>query len=268
MRPLTRSCFLLFPLGRLSLLAFPYLLGTCLPSLWSPLFPLHAPALIPLSLSKVRRSLTLNFSHLAIWYSGQTALFFFLLAKAALAYFPTAFSMAMSPHFPFQQALYAQVSLLKTAAFGKLFASLGSTNKPDSSLTHALSLPLCLLFRLSFYLNLSGRSGRNCPLSPPILSGYNGSRDNRFSRKTTRLMSWPDGERYLRPLQSLIVSLLFISRIHSFLFSDWRRTVSSKFFDTQVPSISTEELVLPRHARCVLLSSLQRTQPCVKHLSL
>ena len=44
----------------------------------------------------------------------------------------------------------------------------------------------------------------------------------------------------------------FISRIHSSLFSDWRRTVSSKFFDTQVSSISTEELVLPRHARCVL----------------
>ena len=43
-----------------------------------------------------------------------------------------------------------------------------------------------------------------------------------------------------------------ISRIHSCLFSYWRRTGSSKFFDTQVPSISTEELVLPRHARCVL----------------
>ena len=42
------------------------------------------------------------------------------------------------------------------------------------------------------------------------------------------------------------------SRIHSSLISDWRRTVSSKFFDTQVPSISTEELVFPRHARCVL----------------
>ena len=42
------------------------------------------------------------------------------------------------------------------------------------------------------------------------------------------------------------------SRIHSRLFSDWRRTVSSKYFDTQVPSISTEELVFPRHARCVL----------------
>ena len=42
------------------------------------------------------------------------------------------------------------------------------------------------------------------------------------------------------------------SRIHSRLFSDWRRTVSSKYFDTQVSSISTEELVLPCHARCVL----------------
>ena len=29
-------------------------------------------------------------------------------------------------------------------------------------------------------------------------------------------------------------------------------TISSKFFDTQVPSIFTEELVLPRHACCVL----------------
>ena len=43
-----------------------------------------------------------------------------------------------------------------------------------------------------------------------------------------------------------------ISRIHSGLISDWRRTVSSKFFDTQVFSISSKELVLPRHARCVL----------------
>ena len=43
-----------------------------------------------------------------------------------------------------------------------------------------------------------------------------------------------------------------LSPLTSRLFSDWRRTVSSKFFDTQVTSISTEELVLPRHARCVL----------------
>ena len=42
------------------------------------------------------------------------------------------------------------------------------------------------------------------------------------------------------------------SRIHSCLISDWRRAVSTKFFVTQVSSISTEELELPRHARCVL----------------
>ena len=43
-----------------------------------------------------------------------------------------------------------------------------------------------------------------------------------------------------------------VSHIHSCLFSDWRHTVSSKFFDTQVPSISTEELVLLCHVGCVL----------------
>ena len=43
-----------------------------------------------------------------------------------------------------------------------------------------------------------------------------------------------------------------ISRIHSRLFLDWRHTVSSNFFDIQVPLISTEELVLPRRACCVL----------------
>ena len=43
-----------------------------------------------------------------------------------------------------------------------------------------------------------------------------------------------------------------ISCNHSSLFSDWRRTVSSKFCGTQVPLVSTEELVLPRHAHCML----------------
>ena len=125
---------------------------------------------------------------------------------------------------------------LKPAPFCTLFAGLGSTNKS------AISLLLLSDSRsvLSSYLKLCGRSGKNCSISSPVLSDYNGSPDTRFSRGTTRLMSRPDGERYLRPPQSLVVSPL-ISR----LFSDWRRTVSSKFFDTQVPSISTEELVLP-----------------------
>ena len=118
-------------------------------------------------------------------------------------------------------------------------------------LTLDLSSPSCPLLHLSCYLKLCGRSGRNCLFSPPFLSEYNGSPDTRFSRGTMRLMSWPDGERYSHPMQSLVVSP-HISHIHSCLISDWRHTVSSKFFDTQVPSISTEELVLPRHACCVL----------------
>ena len=42
------------------------------------------------------------------------------------------------------------------------------------------------------------------------------------------------------------------SCVYSCLFSDSRRTISSKFFDTQVPSVSTEKFVLPLHARCAL----------------
>ena len=34
-------------------------------------------------------------------------------------------------------------------------------------------LATCLSLRLSFYLKLSGRSGRNCLLCPPVLSGCN-----------------------------------------------------------------------------------------------
>ena len=71
---------------------------------------------------------------LTIWYSGLTALFLFLLAKAALAYFPTAFTVALRPLFPSPQAQYTQVFLLKPAPFCKLFAGLGSTNKSATSL--------------------------------------------------------------------------------------------------------------------------------------
>ena len=183
------------------------------------------------------------------------ALFLLLLAKTAPAYLPTALYVALRPLFPFQQAQFVQVFPLKPAPFCKLFAGLGSTNKSATFLlfffylTLVLSSPLCPLLHLSFYLNFCGRSGRNCLLSPSVLLNYNGSPDIRFSPGTTRLMSWPDGVRYLRYLQSFVAPT---SRIHSRLFSDWRRTVSSKFFDTQVPSIPTEELVLPRHARCVL----------------
>ena len=160
--------------------------------------------------------------------------------------------MALRPPFSFQQAQYAQVFLLKPAPFCTLFAGLGSTNKSATCLLLLLSDSRSVLSSIFPFILICGR---NCFLSSPILSDYNGSPDSRFSRGTTRLISWPDGVRYSCPQQSLVVSLL-LSRIHSSFFSDWKHTVSSKFFDTQVPSISTEELVLLRHA-CYVLSRLR-----------
>ena len=75
-------------LGRLFLLAPTFLLGSYLPSPWSPPLPLLAITLILLSAVKVWLSLTLTLSPLTIWYSGLMALF--LLARAAPTFLPTA----------------------------------------------------------------------------------------------------------------------------------------------------------------------------------
>ena len=268
MRPLTRSCFLLLLLGRLILLALPVLLGICLPSRSSPPFPLHALALIPLTLAKVRLSPTLTLSPLMIWYSGQTALLLFLLERAAPVSLPTALSVALRPLFPFRQAQYVPVFPLKPAPFYTLFAGLGNTIKSAVflllfffCLTLVLSSPSCSLLHLSCYLKLCGRSGRNCPFSPPVLSGYNGSPDIRFSRGTTQLMSLPDGERCLRPPQSLVVSLLL-----SLVFSRTGGVLSLQSILThrfpQFPLRNLCSLVM------LAVSSLQWTRPSFRFLSL
>ena len=64
-------------LKRLFLLALLFLLGTCLPSPWSPPFPLHAPDLISLSLTKVRLSPTLILPphDLVLWTNGCVPFF-------------------------------------------------------------------------------------------------------------------------------------------------------------------------------------------------
>ena len=126
------------------MLALAFLLGICPRSGWSPPFPPHALALIPLSLAKVRLSPILTLSPLMIWYSGQTALFVFLSAREAPAFLPTALSVALRPLFPFRQAQYAQVFPLKSAPFCTLFAGLGSTIKSAISLVFSYYLTLVL----------------------------------------------------------------------------------------------------------------------------
>ena len=76
---------------------------------------------------------------------------------------------------------------------------------PVCCFSSLLSLPLCPILRLFFYLRLSFR---NCLLSP-LLIGCDGPPDTHFSQGTTRLMSWPDEKRYSCPLQSLVWSLTF-----------------------------------------------------------
>ena len=116
----------------------------------------------------------------------------------------------------FQQVEYAQVFLLKPGPFCKLFAGLGSINKSSTSLLlpsdfrsvlTTLSSPPSNLLPQTLWQELSSLS--------PVLSVYNGSPDTRFSRGTTWLISWPGEERYLRPPQSLVVSLLlpFVSNL-------------------------------------------------------
>ena len=78
----------------------------------------------PPSLTKVRLSPTLTLSPLMIWCFGQTALFLFLLARAALVFLPTGLSVALRPLFPFWQTQYAQVFLLKPVPFCTFFAGL------------------------------------------------------------------------------------------------------------------------------------------------
>ena len=101
----------------------------------------YAPALISLSITKVW------LSHLTIWCFERTALFF--LAKAALAYLPTALSVALKP-------LYAQVFLLTHAPFCKFFGTVVSA--APKSLPLLFYLTLATLSSSIFYFNLPGKS--------------------------------------------------------------------------------------------------------------
>ena len=137
-----------------------------------------------------------------------------------------------------------------------LYAGLGSTNKSAtfllllsdscSVLTSLSFPPSFLLFQTLWQIWQELSSSSSCSIRLQLVPAHSFLLGNDAADKLAR--------RRALFVPSTIPCRLspLISRIHSCLFSDWRHIVLSKFFDTQVPSIFTEELVLPRHARCVL----------------
>ena len=112
-------------------------------------------------------------SHLTSWCSGLTALFLFLLVKAALTTLPTAHFVALRPPFPFRQAQFVQVFPLKPAPFCKLSAGLGSTIttalslfllSDSRSVLTTLSSPPSFLLPQAFWQELSSFSSRSIRL--------------------------------------------------------------------------------------------------------
>ena len=162
----------------------PPLLGICLSSLWSPLFPLHALASIPLLSRQGTALFALTTSH-----PEQTAMFLFRFGKggsgvlANCSFCGTEATLSFSA-VPVCSSFSAEACAILQALFW---------SRQHQQVCHfpfpPLWFPLCPLLHFSFYLKPSGRSGRNCFLSPPVLSGYNWYPETRFSQRTTRLMS-------------------------------------------------------------------------------
>ena len=231
MRPLTRSCFLLLLLGRLFLLSFPILLGIRLPSRLSlhpflSMLPLGSPSSLP-ALAHLN---SLPLHDLVLWTDGSVP---FLFGKGG-------------------SGVLANCSLCSTEV--TLSFSAGPVCSSFSAVACVILQALCW----------SRQNQEACHFSSLLLLSDSRSVLTTLSSPPSVLLPqslwqiWPErsslsfcsiGHSFLPGNACSLSPLIF--RIHSRLFSDWRRTLSSKSFDTQVLSISTEELVL-RHARCVL----------------
>ena len=183
---------------------------------------------------------------LMFWYSEQTGLFLFLLARADPAYLPTALSVALRPLFPFQQAHYAQVFRLKPAPFCMLSAGLGSTNKSATSLlllsdsrsvlATLSSPPSFLLSQTLWQIWQELSSLSSCSIRLQWVPGNSFLPRNDPADELARrgvLLASSATPCSLSPLSS---------RIHFSLFLDWRQTVSSNSLTHRFPPFPPRNL--------------------------
>ena len=211
----------------------------------------------PLTLAKVRLSPTLTLSPLMIWCFGQTALFLFLLARAAPAYLPTALcgteaTLSFSAG-PVCSSFSAEACAILHALCWSWqhqqvcrFSSLLLLSDSRSVLATLSSSPSFLLSQTLWQIWQELSSLSSCSIRLQWVPGHSFLLGNNMAGELARREAW------LAPSTIPCSFSPLISHTHSRLISDWRHTVSSKYFDTQVSSISTEELVLPCHTRCVL----------------
>ena len=164
--------------------------------------------------------------------------------------------MTLKPPFLIWQAQRVQAFLLQPTRFCKLSASFSSPIKTatspsfSSSQTLALFLQRFPLLCHFCYLTVSRIFGRNYLFLPPsLLSCYTESTVTHLFGAVIRLMSWQGKVHCSNLLLSHAVPLL-LPFVFSLLFPRTGGVQSHlNFFDTQVPSVSTEKLVVPRHAR-------------------
>ena len=154
---------------------------------------------------------------------------------------------------------------LKPAPFCTLFAGLGSTNKSANFLLFSYYLTLVPSSPPSFLLpqtfwqiwqELSSLS--TCSIRLQWVPGHSFLPENDAADELARRGA------LLAP-SAIPCSL---SRIHSSLISDRRRTVSSKFFDTYFLDFHRGICAPSSCSLCPLSSTLQRTQPSFRFLSL